>query len=285
MRKTPLNSIIDFDKNITFHKLTAWSIVFFSWIHTIAHWVNFARFAIATNSGVVGFLLINFRSGPGATGYVMLIALMAMVFTAVEKPRRTNFERFWYTHHLFVVFFFAWSFHGAFCMIKPDTAPFCSGIGVFWKWWLVGGFVYLFERFMRELRGTHKTYISKVIQHPSKVCEIQIRKENVRPKAGQYIFLCCPEISLWQYHPFTLTSAPEEEYISVHIRCVGDFTTALAAKLGCDFSKPKGEKNVDNRMSRVVGVDRQDTGEYDPGVDRVLPRGISPLVLYLTKKS
>lgn len=129
---------------------------------------------------------------------------------------------------------------------------------------------------MREIRGTHKTYISKVIQHPSKVCEIQIRKENFKPKAGQYIFLCCPEISLWQYHPFTLTSAPEEEYVSVHIRCVGDFTTALAQKLGCDFSKPKGgDKKLDNRVSRVVGVDRQDTSEYDPGVDRVLPRGSS----------
>ena len=98
----------------------------------------------------------------------------------------------------------------------------------------------MLERLVRELRGTHKTYISKVIQHPSKVCEIQIRKENFRPKAGQYIFLCCPEISLWQYHPFTLTSAPEEEYVSVHIRCEGDFTTTLAQKLGCDFTTEAG---------------------------------------------
>jgi NADPH oxidase 2 len=156
-------------------------------------------------------------------------------------------------------------------MIKPDTPPFCSQIGVFWKYWLVGGMVYLVERLLREVRGTHKTYISKVIQHPSRVCEIQIRKENFKPKAGQYIFLCCPEISLWQYHPFTLTSAPEEEYISVHIRCVGDFTNGLAQKLGCDFSQKV--KKASNRVSKVVGVDRQDTTEYDPGVDRILPRG------------
>jgi len=271
LRRTPLNSIIDFDKNITFHKLIAWSIVFFTWVHTIAHWINFARLAMATGTGIKGFLLINFRTGPGATGYVMLIVLMAMAFTALEKPRRKNFERFWYTHHLFFIFFFAWSFHGAFCMIKPDTAPFCSGIGVFWKYWLVGGVFYFIERFLREVRGTHKTYISKVIQHPSKVCEIQIRKENFAPKAGQYIFLCCPEISLWQYHPFTLTSAPEEEYISVHIRCAGDFTNVLAKKLGCDFEK--NEK--DRRISKVVGLDRQDATEYDPRVDRILPRGIS----------
>lgn len=28
----------------------------------------------------------------------------------------------------------------------------------------------------------------------------------------------CPTISYWQWHPFTLTSAPEDDYLSVHIR-------------------------------------------------------------------
>jgi len=44
-------------------------------------------------------------------------------------------------------------------MIKPDREPFCAQIGVFWKFWLVGGFIYLAERLMREIRGKHKTYI------------------------------------------------------------------------------------------------------------------------------
>ena len=32
-----------------------------------------------------------------------------------------------------------------------------------------------------------------------------------------------------------MLSAPEEDYISVHIRVVGDFTTALAKAVGCDI--------------------------------------------------
>ncbi|CRK48901.1 hypothetical protein BN1723_008259, partial [Verticillium longisporum] len=94
-RQTPLNGIIQFDKNITFHKTIAWSIVFFSWVHTIAHWVNFGMIAAKNNLGVYGWLLANFVSGPGWTGYVMLIALMGMVITSMEKPRRANYERFW----------------------------------------------------------------------------------------------------------------------------------------------------------------------------------------------
>ncbi|KAH7085394.1 NADPH oxidase B [Paraphoma chrysanthemicola] len=242
-RRTPLNDVIPFDKNITFHKLVAWSIVFFSWVHTIAHWNNLARFSAGNNLGFMGFILANLATGPGWSGYVMLFALMAIALTAAEGARRANFERFWYTHHLFIVFFIFWSIHGAFCMIKPDFAPFCDGIGVFWEYWMYGGFAYLAERIAREVRGRHKTYISKVIQHPSNVCEIQIKKEHTKTRAGQYIFMCCPEVSIWQYHPFTLTSAPEEDYISIHMRMVGDFTRSVGKALGCNIDKkPAGEK-------------------------------------------
>jgi NADPH oxidase 2 len=241
--------------------------VFFTWVHTIAHWNNFAQLAAKNNLGFKGWLLANFVSGPGWSGYVMLTALMLMVVTSLEKFRRANFERFWYTHHLFVIFFVFWSVHGAFCMIKPDAAPFCANTGVFWLYWMYGGFIYLMERIAREVRGRHKTYISKVIEHPSNVVEIQIKKEHTKTRAGQYIFFNCPEVSVYQYHPFTLTSAPEEDYISVHIRVVGDFTKALAKALGCSIGE-KGTKDA-----KVTAVNAQEAGrEVDPTLRKVLPR-------------
>jgi len=147
-----------------------------------------------------------------------------------------------------------------FCMIKPDNGV-CSFnvVGVFWRYWLPGGTIFIIERILREVRSRHITYVSKVIQHPSKVMEVQIKKEKTKTRAGQYIFLSCPEVSYWQWHPFTLTSAPEEDYISVHIRIVGDFTTALAKSLGCDFDS-KGEKG---EKGAVV---------VTPPINRVLPR-------------
>jgi hypothetical protein len=185
LRQIPLNGIIQFDKSISFHKLVAWSIVFFTWVHTIAHWNNFAQLAAKNHLGFKGFVLANFATGPGWSGYIMLCTLMLIVATSVGKPRQGNYERFWYTHHLFIIFFVFWSVHGAFCMIKTDAAPFCSGTGVFWQYWMYGGFIYLLERVAREIRGKHKTYISKVIQHPSKVVEIQIKKEKTKMRAGQ----------------------------------------------------------------------------------------------------
>lgn len=184
-RQTPLNGIIQFDKNITFHKLVAWSIVFFSWVHTVAHWNNYAQLAAKNNLGLKGWLLGNFVTGPGWSGYVMLTCLMLMVVTSLQRFKSKNFERFWYTHHLFIVFFVFWSVHGAFCLIKTDSAPFCAGTGVFWEYWMYGGFIYLLERIAREVRGRHKTFVSKVIQHPSNVVEIQMKKENTKTRAGQ----------------------------------------------------------------------------------------------------
>ncbi|KAI4125410.1 MAG: hypothetical protein LQ338_004272 [Usnochroma carphineum] len=270
LRQTPLNGIIQFDKSVSFHKLVAYSMVLFTWVHTAAHWNNFAQLAAKNGQGLKGFLLANFASGPGWSGYIMLTVLMVMLVTSFERFKQKNHERFWYTHHLFIVFFVFWSVHGAFCMIKTDAAPFCSGTGTFWRYWMYGGFVYLIERMLRETRGRHKTYISKVIQHPSNVVEIQIKKEHTKSKAGQYILLCCPEISVWQYHPFTLTSAPEEDYISVHVRCVGNFTRKLAAVVGCNFDQSDGKMP---EGSAVVSINHNASRmDVDPAIRRILPR-------------
>ncbi len=169
--------------------MVAWSIVLFTVIHTVAHWNNFAQLAAKHKLGFKGFLRINFATGPGWTGYMMLLVLVLMVVTATDGARRKNFERFWYTHHLFVVFFVFWSIHGAFCMIKPDAPPFCNGTASFWKFWIVGAVLYLLERVMREVRGRQPTFITKVVQHPSKVVEIQIKKEGIKTRAGQVCVL------------------------------------------------------------------------------------------------
>lgn len=54
-----------------------------------------------------------------------------------------------------------------------------------------------------------------------------------------------------QWHPFTLTSAPEEDYISVHIRVAGDWTTGFAKRLGCQWD----EKGLCAALDTRVGAD------------------------------
>ncbi len=77
-----------------------------------------------------------------------------------------------------------------------------------------------------------------------------------------YTHTCPPHRLLPRY-----LSAPEEDYISIHIRVVGDFTREFAEALGCDFDKKSGEKGEKGAAGgRVVGTD------VNPPVNRILPR-------------
>jgi NADPH oxidase len=57
-------------------------------------------------------------------------------------------------------------------------------------------------------------------------------KPSFKYLSGQWVWLNVPAISRMQYHPFTITSAPSDGYVSLHIRCVGDWTDELAQYVG-----------------------------------------------------
>jgi NADPH oxidase len=141
-----------------------------------------------------------------------------MYTTAVESVRRPMFEGFWFTHHLFIIFYVLMCVHGlAGILEKP----------VFWMW-VIGPLVfYIIERILRRIRGKEKTIIVQAYQHPSRVLEIRMKKAGFNYSPGQFIFLCCSFIADFEWHPFTISSCPDDDYLSVHIRIVGDWTGKL----------------------------------------------------------
>ena len=70
------------------------------------------------------------------------------------------------------------------------------------------------------------------------------RPINFEYKSGQWVRIACAALGKSEYHPFTLTSAPHEDYLSLHIRAVGPWTTNLrktydANKEAEDWVPPK----------------------------------------------
>lgn len=276
------------DKNITFHKYCAYTICFFTVIHISGHFFNLTNLTESSSkaeteieqhlsqldnpwlnpireSGVDPVTGL-FKTVAGVTGVVMTLALILMVSSATELIRRSYFETFWFTHHLFVIFFGCLVVHGIGDLLRYQTNMdvhdplICDDVNLWrnkttncykirpeltapgamtWKFVIAPMIFYFFERLLRIYRSFQKVTILKVIKHPSKVLEIQMKKEGFRCEAGQYIFLKCPKISHLEWHPFTLTSAPEESYFSVHIRAAGDWTAALHNEFGVNDSGMK----------------------------------------------
>ncbi len=54
------------------------------------------------------------------------------------------------------------------------------------------------------------------------------RPKNFEYKSGDYIFIKVPKIAKMEWHPFTISSAPElEDEIWVHVRSLGNWTNKL----------------------------------------------------------
>lgn len=53
------------------------------------------------------------------------------------------------------------------------------------------------------------------------------RPQGFEYKSGQWVRIACLALGTTEYHPFTLTSAPHEDTLSLHIRAVGPWTTRL----------------------------------------------------------
>jgi NADPH oxidase 1 len=105
--------------------------------------------------------------------------------------------------------------------------------------------------------------------------EIQFRKPSFRYTPGQWIFINVPAVSQWQWHPFTITSAPADPYISIHIRQVGDFTKRLGQVLGTQAVAAGVESALANgRNMPTLRVD----GPFGAPAEDVLDNEIAVLV-------
>jgi NADPH oxidase len=230
------------DENIWFHRQVAYSMAFWAMVHTTAHYINFINVE-RTQIRKESALQIHYTQAGGITGHFMLLIMLLMYSTAHYQIRQQCFEAFWYTHHLAFFFMLALYSHATGCFVRdstnPDfipTFPFYSTqhcLGYFsWRFTIWPGILYFGERVYREIRARRATRLSKVLVHPGGAMELRIIKSSFKYTSGQWLFIQIPELSRWQWHPFTITSAPEDPYISVHIRQVGDFTSALGERFG-----------------------------------------------------
>ncbi|XP_070692708.1 NADPH oxidase 1 [Pempheris klunzingeri] len=322
------------DKNLSFHKLVAYMIALMTAVHMIAHllnveWYNNSRqgqydklstaLSNLEDKGNTTYLnpirktdihaqqiptYFVFTTIAGLTGVIITLALILIITSSMEVIRRSYFEVFWYTHHLFVIFFAGLVFHGAgrivrsqqttnpphnFTMCKDRSdewgripecpiPQFAGGFPQTWMWVIGPMILYICERLLRFIRYMQAVRYRKIVMRPSKVLELQLVKNGFTMEVGQYVFLNCPAISQLEWHPFTMTSAPEEDFFSIHIRSAGDWTDKL---IDIMQKLPEGAQGPKMGVDGPFGTASEDVFDYEVSMLVGAGIGVTPFASIL----
>ncbi|KAD3068417.1 hypothetical protein R6Q59_017576 [Mikania micrantha] len=315
LRSTRARLFIPFDDNINFHKIIASAIAVGIVLHAGNHMI--CDFPRLINSSPEKFALIasDFHNKKptykelligveGVTGISMLI-LMSFAFTLASRyfrrnvlklpspfNRLTGFNAFWFSHHLFGLVYILLLIHGSFLFLVHNWTQKTT-----WMYISVPIIIYAAERSLRTGRSEHYSpKIIKVSSLPGDVFSIILSKPNgFKYRSGQYIFLQCPSISPFEWHPFSITSSPGDDYLSVHIRTVGDWTLELKQVLtndngsSCTIGRAKFRKlgEVDSKglpkllLDGPYGAPAQDYRNYDVLLLVGLGIGATPFISIL----
>ncbi|KAG9489487.1 hypothetical protein GDO78_005456 [Eleutherodactylus coqui] len=247
LRETFLNWYIPFDAAVDFHRLIAMSALLLAILHTLGHLVNVYIFTI-TPLSVLSCLFPSvfedngseypqkyywwfFETVPGMTG-VLLLAIMALMYVfSTHYFRRVSFRGFWVIHHLYVLFYILTIIHGSFALIQQPK---------FHIYFIAPAIIFVFDKLISLRRKKIEIEVREAKQLPSGVTYLKFqRPSDFDYKSGQWVRIACLSLGTNEYHPFTLTSAPHEETLSLHIRAVGPWTTSLRQLSSSSVKFPK----------------------------------------------
>ncbi|NXH09561.1 NOX5 oxidase, partial [Bucco capensis] len=222
LRATSMAKFLPLDQHVVFHQLVGYVVLVLGALHTGAHIANFSRLAEQDGHHKLTEYLLSPHpevGGLAGTASQTGLALQGLLATmlAFSSPcirRSGHFEVFYWTHLSYISIWTLLILHG------PH----------FWKWFVVPGCLFTLEKGLGlALRGAQSMHIIEVNLLPSKVTHLVIeRPQSFHYKPGDYIYLNIPAIATYEWHPFTISSAPEQqETLWLHIRSLGQWTNKL----------------------------------------------------------
>jgi predicted ferric reductase/Ca2+-binding EF-hand superfamily protein len=225
VRASFLGRLIPVDHSIAFHRLLGHTLFTLG----VAHAACFTL-AYAGGHALHPISDLFLTTGRGFTGLALLTVFFVMwLFSLAFVRRSKRFELFYFTHLLYL----AW------LALAIAHAP------SFALWALVPLLGFAVEQFLRLRR---RAAVSRVVSSSplrSAVTRLEIeRPPGFEFAAADYVFLRIPAIARHEWHPFTLSSAPEHANLVVHARSLGNWTSAL-----------RHAAEVEQRTPLIVHVD------------------------------
>lgn len=270
LRDTFLHIYIPFDLAVSFHKYIAmWALVF-TVMHCIGHAFNFYSISTQTSDDLTCLFRNFFHSTheipkfhywcwqtiTGVTGILLTLLTALMFIFALPFARRQLYNAFWYTHSLYPVFYLLMILHGAGRLIQP---PF------FYYFFLGPCVLFTVDRLISVRRKKVEIPVVRAELLPSNVTFLEFKKpNNFEYKSGQWVRVACTALSSSEYHPFTLSSAPHEKNLTIHIRGVGPWTTNIRKIYDPSLLREKPLPKI--HLDGPYGEGHQDWYQFDVAV-------------------
>ncbi|MEM6345581.1 MAG: ferredoxin reductase family protein [Bacteroidota bacterium] len=235
--------------------------VFSSWVITVfafnflmatrARWVEKLfggldkMYLIHRRSGVIAIVLllahfmvvprdlVEFNLGKPLGFYAFILILLGVLISAAPVFKRKIPYHKWINIHKLMGFFYVMGVvHGLMVnsLIKelPITRAYVFGMS------FIGIAAWIYRAFLFPIFNKKLKYEIAVLNDKGfGITEILLKADDIdlNFQAGQFAFFSFPNISKKEQHPFTISSHPDEDYLRIIIKGLGDYTQDIYNKL------------------------------------------------------
>ena len=185
-----------------------------------------------SNPNLIKFAL---DGGTNTSGTLLALSMTLLVVTSWFPILRRKFFDAWFWLHIALAICTI-----IFCMMHEVTLIIAVAF-----WWSVD--VLLRYMVMAGCRYPGKATLSVVYDD---VVEVKFRKpQGFDYNPGQFVQISFPDIGILSFHPISISSAPQEEYVTLHIRALGDWSNKLL-----NLAKKKMKENLETQAETEVSI-------------------------------
>lgn len=204
-RRSWLGRTLVVDDAVEFHRIVGHTLFAMCVVHGVG--------TLAVYASAAKPMVVQLQTERALTGVALLVVFAVMWVFAWQVVRRSSrFELFYFTHLLYVAWFVLAVAHAPGFVGWAGLSLVGLGVEQGLRWKRRGRRVAI-----RELRALRSGVTRVVLERPA----------DFAFHPGDYLFLRVPSIARHEWHPFTVTSAPESAGLTVHVRALGNWTSAL----------------------------------------------------------
>lgn len=250
-----ISRFINWDLSQSFHIKMSIVALVFATLHAIGHLSgSFVFGSMASRQGAVANVIGQdavprsytdyLRSLPGWTGLTSLGLFYLLALMSMPQIRKWSYEVFQLAHLLMFPIIGFMMAHGTAHLLQWP---------MFGYWLAFPTLMVLFERIWR-LVLSFRPILADLELLDDETVAITAQVPKTRPwdyKAGQYAFVQVPQLSRFQWHPFTVSTCINNT-MQVHIKADGDWTNSLR-----DLAKEGGRSTIKIGLDGPFGAPAQ----------------------------